>query len=519
MTATAEEWEARRSDCLQRLNAQKSLAERNRLGQFATPRALADQIVQGALRYLPGGAPLRFLEPGFGMGPFYASLRRFADQPFRARGFETDGAFVAAARRLWQGQNLRIDHTDFTSRQPPTREASRFNLLLCNPPYQRHHHLNRAQKQQLQQRVAEQLALPVSGLAGLYAYFLLLSQAWMTRGGAAGWLLPAEFLTVSYGGVLREFLRNHVTLQRVHRFDAADLQFSDALVSSVVVFFTNAPPPRGHRFLETRGHRLDQPHVTRDVALCQLSGDQKWNSFDSRRKVHRATLSDWFAIKRGIATGCNRFFIVSAAQAAEWQLPAECLQPILPSPRYLHSDVIGARSDGGPDLDRQQFLVSSGLPLAAIRRRYPQLFEYLQTGLAAGVAQRYLCSRRRPWYSSDTRQPAPFLCSYMGRPSSRQRSPFRFFWNQSRAVAPNVYLMLYPRRELAQAIACDEQLAGQILSRLQQIEPRQLIAHGRTYGGGLHKIEPRELGSVEAPGLERRLPPPVEKGADKGYRS
>src|SRR5438105_4695499 len=46
-------------------------------------------------------------------------------------------------------------------------------------------------------------------------------------------------------------------------------------------------------------------------------------------------------------------------------------------------------------------------------------------------------SRRLPWYAQEKRAPAPFLCTYMGR-AQNGRKPFRFLWNQSRALASNL---------------------------------------------------------------------------------
>jgi hypothetical protein len=36
---------------------------------------------------------------------------------------------------------------------------------------------------------------------------------------------------------------------------------------------------------------------------------------------------------------------------------------------------------------------------------------------------------------------------------------------------------------------------------LNEIAPEQLLGEGRIYGGGLHKLEPKELGNVQIPQL------------------
>jgi hypothetical protein len=49
-------------------------------------------------------------------------------------------------------------------------------------------------------------------------------------------------MDVNYGRVLKRYLTERVTLRRIHRFDASDVQFDDALVTSAVVVFENTPP-------------------------------------------------------------------------------------------------------------------------------------------------------------------------------------------------------------------------------------------------------------------------------------
>jgi hypothetical protein len=84
----------------------------------------------------------------------------------------------------------------------------------------------------------------------------------------------------------------------------------------------------------------------------------------------------------------------------------------------------------------------------------------------------------------------------MGRQSKESRKPFRFILNHSAAIAPNVYLMLYPKSELKKELSKNPELLRTVWHGLNQIDPNVLMGEGRSYGGGLHKIEPNELANA-----------------------
>jgi hypothetical protein len=195
-------------------------------------------------------------------------------------------------------------------------------------------------------------------------------------------------------------------------------------------------------------------------------------------------------------TGANKFFILTPQFITKYQLPTTFLKPILPSPRYLLNNVIEADQQGQPILKSQLFLLDCNLPEQEVEAIYPKLWLYLQWGRQQKIHQRYLCRHRTPWYIQEQRLVAPLLCTYMGRNTSQNGKPFRFILNYSQAIAPNVYLMLYPKPLLAQKLEADPNLLERIWQRLNQISPNVLVREGRVYGGGLHKIEPNELGNV-----------------------
>lgn len=55
----------------------------------------------------------------------------------------------------------------------------------------------------------------------------------------------------------------------------------------------------------------------------------------------------------------------------------------------------------------------------------------------------------------------------------------------------------------------DSQLIRKIWSVLNQLKPEHLLDEGRIYGGGLHKLEPRELANVPADQIAKLLPKDV----------
>ncbi|NUQ06027.1 MAG: Eco57I restriction-modification methylase domain-containing protein [Anaerolineae bacterium] len=495
--------EVHRLELQAELDAAKSKRERNQLGQFATPSRLATAILQQAERLLPSDQPVRFLDPAIGTGAFYSALLHvFPEQRIvAARGYEVDPHYGEPSRLLWRDRHAEIVIGDFTQALPPEREVDKFSLLICNPPYVRHHHIPTDDKKRLQTQAARTFHTKLSGLAGMYVYFVGIAHAWLREGGIAGWLIPSEFMDVNYGSALRHYLTSQVTLLEIHRFDPLEVQFDDALVSSVIVWFRKQKPHPDHGVQFSLGGRLDQPKAHQQIALSALCQETKWTRFPTRSvrfaNETEPRFRDLFEIKRGIATGANEFFILDSEQVCQHELPDKFLTPILPSPRYLESDEIAADTHGNPLLKRLLFLLDCDIPEDQVERHYPTLWRYLQLGIVQGIPNGYLCRHRPFWYAQDKRTPSPFLCTYMGRPSNGHTvNPFRFILNHSRAVAPNVYLNIYPNRMLTAAIAEKPDLKRTIWESLQAITVEMLVDEGRVYGGGLYKLEPNELGNL-----------------------
>lgn len=495
------------------LDSRKTALARNRLGQFATPGPLAMEMLRLCRTLLPSDMSVRFLDPAFGTGAFYSALlRSFSSaQIASANGYEVDPHYGLPAQQLWQPLGLHLTLADFTALDYPDDPAQKVNLLVCNPPYVRHHHLAADDKARLQAKILAATGLLLSGLAGLYNYFLLMCHAWLDENGLACWLIPNEVLDVNYGVEVKRYLLEQVTLLRVHQFNADKVQFADALVSSVVIWYRKSPAAPGHTVEFTYGPSLSEPQRVQSVARHALRAEAKWSQiYRSVPAVLAAAdedsslrLEDLFDIKRGLATGANEFFILTEAQAQRHRLEREFLKPILPAPRHLPHDEVLADALGQPMIDPQLYLIDCSWAEDEVRSRAPYLWTYLSEGERQGIHTRYLSSHRTPWYSQEQRPPARLLCTYMGRQTaSKDQRAFRFIYNHSAATASNVYLLLYPKPHLQRLVRANPTLLHELWQMLRKIDGSTVIGEGRTYGGKLHKIEPRELGNLPLPQVE-----------------
>lgn len=102
--------------------------------------------------------------------------------------------------------------------------------------------------------------------------------------------------------------------------------------------------------------------------------------------------------------------------------------------------------------------------------------------------------------------PFPVPLHLYGSSGSGRGRPFQFILNHSRATATNVYLMLYPKPILAKVLSEKPELQKEVWSALDRISDEALMCEGRVYGGGLHKLEPRELGNTLASRILEILP-------------
>ena len=464
-----------------------------------TPPELATSIATYALSLLGADdTPIHFGDPAVGNGAFYAALLQQLprERIASAVGVDISPRQAEVARGRWGHRGLEIlraDYLHLERLQPRT-------LILANPPYLRHQDIPVDYKRRLRERASVVADTLVDAKSGQYVYFLILSHRWLADGGIAAWLVPSGFMCSQYGGAVRRYLTKEVELIRIHQFDVHDPQFENAKVLPAVVVFRKVAPEPAHKATLSVGGSLDSPERSRLISVRALRNEEKWSAIAPQVSPDEVDLciGDLFSVRRGIATGANDFFVLPRMRALALGLPDIALRPILPKSRQLTSDIVERKSDGWPRVEPELCVIDCELSEEEIAGLYPRLGEYLATARDRGILERNLVRSRRLWYHQEERQPASFLCTYMGR-GNANRLPLRFIWNKSDAIATNAYLMLYPNSELANALKKGPDASEDVFALLRRAAATTIGRLSRTYSGGLQKIEPRDLLRVGLP--------------------
>jgi hypothetical protein len=317
-------------------------------------------------------------------------------------------------------------------------------------------------------------------------------------GGRLGLVLPAELLSVNYAAPVREYLLQHFAQVRLVAF--TERVFPE-VVTEIVLLLADG-------FGGAGAGRLETLQVQNAAALEQLplepvfesftvpSADRKWTAalipaeplraFDQvLRGPSFGVLADWGKVSLGIVTGNNGYFALTSARVAGLGLGAEELLPLSP-PGSSHLRGLDFTAQDLADLAETGFATWLFRPSA---RRTPAAVAYVRAGEALGVQDAYKCRIRSPWWQVRL-VPAPeLLLTYMNADAPRLVA------NTVRAHHLNsvhgIHLADDPDRSLAEELLP--------LAALSSVSLLGAETVGRSYGGGLLKLEPSEAKQLPLP--------------------
>jgi adenine-specific DNA-methyltransferase len=181
------------------------LVAARRLGVYYTP----DDIALGLTRWALAGGATRVLDPSCGDGRFIraaATLLADAAGP-DVVGIDVDEAAVRALRAQYV-RGVRLDARSFFDLPPVACQGAPFGAVVGNPPYVRHHWQDSAVLESARNRAAE-AGVTLSGLADLWAYFVIHATQHVALDGRLSLVLPVAATQAEYAQDVWNFVQHN----------------------------------------------------------------------------------------------------------------------------------------------------------------------------------------------------------------------------------------------------------------------------------------------------------------------
>lgn len=482
--------------------AQSALAHQKALGAFYTDAAVVRFLVGWGVR----GEACSVMDPSCGDGRFLAEARRQGAS--RLVGCDVAAEALAETRGLLgAGDGVELIRGDFF-RLPPG-EVAAVRAVLGNPPFIRYQRFDQESRRRALES-ALRVGVRLTRLTSTWAPFLLHALQFLEHGGRLGMVVPAEITRTHYGLRTLRGLLPHFGSVRLLAFERNF--FPDAQTETCLLLAddhggssdsVNLLPLESIADLERLGLDGRSAGVAKDAAAgggvtiamdrsgivrfaeAYLTPDQRrsWRRAAHRREVR--SLGNLGRVVNGYVTGDNEFFHRTREAARAEGLPATWLFPTVRNSRSLRglsftaADLQALEQQG---VGHQLVVPQEDLFLVASRA---DLARFVAAGEARGTATRFKCRSRNPWWRVPGLQRADVVVAYMaGR-------DLKASVNEAGAVFTNALHGLKLRQDVPPALVA--------LGFCTSLTRLSLEIEGRSYGGGILKLEPRELDRVLVP--------------------
>jgi adenine-specific DNA methylase len=450
----------------------------------------------------------RILEPSCGDGVFLDAIVRCA-RP----GVESVEAYEIVPReaekardrvRLAKRMACKVHARDFLNwfvRR--SFGGPKFDAVVGNPPFIRYQYLDAGQ-QALAEQIFAKYGLRFTKHTNAWVPFVVASLALLRPGGRLAMVVPAELLHVLHARSLRDFILAQCS--RVLVIDPEHIWFGETLQGVVLLLAEKRDSERGTMSLAI--HPVaDRRELARPAAdlfaradffpdsvvngkwmVGLLTGPERELVSRMGRSPHVRRFADVATVDVGIVTGANDYFLVSDAVVDEYGLHRWA------HPMFGRSDhVRGVIYDRATHAENKRV----GRPANFLWFRDARLEDlsagaqqYIRSGRQAGLAERYKCRIRTPWYNVPSVYVAP-----VGMLKRCHHFP-RLVLNSAGAYTTDTAYRVTVKRGRA---------ADLVVSFVNSLTALSSELEGRHYGGGVLELVPSEIEKLPLP-VGRRSP-------------
>lgn len=463
-------------------------------GAFFTPDALADLVTTFAITSKDDYV----FEPSCGEAAFLLSAARrlktlgasINEINTHLCGNELHRESVIAARQRLKGHGYSpaVTSGDFFDMSP---KGDGFDAVIGNPPYIRYQDFSGDVRRKALEDALE-CGVKIDALTSSWAPFVVHATRFLRYGGKLGFVLPAELMVANYAAPVRDYLLRSFNKVNLVLFDSPVFPEVQEEVVLLLAEGFGIPNKAGSHVIISQVSTKARSFKSKSFVMDVNAGD-RWLAGHAMRDAAElltaipggfTQLSEYGKIHLGAVTGSNGFFSMTRQRADELALTDQDLVPICP-PGSRHLRTLSLSTDDLSALDeagKPTLLFSpKGEPSDAGKR-------YIEYGQETGISNAYKCRVRKPWWRVPGLKQCDIFITYMNGfgPNLCANEARVCFLNSVHglfldASIPEVAVKLLPVGALSSVTLLSAELFG------------------RSYGGGVLKLEPAEAGLIYVP--------------------
>lgn len=470
-------------------------SEQKLRGAYYTPLKLAKKMVD----FFKDNLSIKsILEPSCGDGVFVEALleSQFFSQYKKVTAIEIEKQEAEKLdEKLKDNSNIDVVNGDFFEFYHKHKDMDSFDLILGNPPYIRYQYLEEKQRIEMAEILTSH-GMKANKLINTWVGFMVACVHMLSDNGKIAFVIPAEILQVAYAEDLRLFLSNELSKITLLTFE--ELVFPGIEQEVVVFIGEKGKSEKGIKIVELNNlEDLENLNIYENGFQKLNHVHEKWTKYfmtvqenqlisDLKRDNRFQTLSETGIINVGITTGNNKYFSINKNTVKKYDL-AGVVRPLIGRSSHAHS-IYFKKEDWKENVEQGKSAYLVDFPDIPIEKYGRGQRDYIEFGEKNGENTGYKCKIRARWYQI----PSVWV-------------PDAFFLRRNN---------LYPKFVLNCCSAVSTDTMHRIKFK-EGIEPERIILSyynsvsfafteicGRSYGGGVLEILPREAGNVLVPVLD-----------------
>ena len=454
------------------------IKHRKKFAQFFTPLPIAKFMIDWIFEK---NNIKSLLEPAFGLGIF-SRLALEKNKNLQIKGFDVDKTIYNKANKIFQDKNISLFLEDYLYND----WNNKYDAIICNPPYLKFHDYNNLKTLK---EIKKRLNIDLSGFTNIYTLFLLKSIYQLNQSGKMAYIVPSEFLNSNYGKSIKKYLLESKLLKEIIVFDFKENIFDKAITTSTILFLEKTQ----NNFLNfTNINNIFQlnnfDHIEKKSYSYEgIDYNTKWKKYyqkqNSLKYKNLIPFNSVAKVKRGIATGANKYFVFNLQKAKKYKIDTKYLLPCITASKDITLPTFTINDFDDLKNDNKNIFLFDGFS----QNNNNYIKEYIEYGEQQNIHKRHLTSKRKPWYKLENRPPAPILVGVFNRKG------LKFIRNEANILNLTTFHCIYLTNNLFQNIDIDLLFAYLLTNTAKEI----FNDESREYGNGLKKFEPNDLNNAK----------------------